>query len=170
MEEESRLLERLRNEKTKELSTTDLREKLESKKCVMLDSRGEVKVEGGKEEKRVCPICSNKFNDDSMLLQHMKMEHRRDMFGCSKCSRDKQPAIGWSIEVLVQHLASTHELDVSISEAISGFLAIPESLHKVTCKLCPPPHILGSKGFWLAGDVSEHMVSIEEHFEQVLSS
>ena len=170
LEEESRLRERLRNEKTKELSTTDLREKLESKKCVMLDSRGEVKVEGGKEEKRVCPICSNKFNDDSLLLQHMKMEHRRDMFGCSKCSRDKQPAIGWSIEVLVQHLASTHELDVSISEAISGFLAIPESLHKVTCKLCPPPHILGSKGFWLAGDVSEHMVSIEEHFEQVLSS
>ena len=71
------------------------------------------------------------------------------------------------MEVLVQHLASAHELNVTISEAISGFLAIPESLHKVTCKLCPPPHILGSQGFWLAGDVSEHMVSIEEHFEQV---
>ena len=168
-EEESRLLERLRNDKSKELSANDLREKLESKKCVMLDSRGEVKVEGGggKDEKRACPICSNKFNDDSLLLQHMKMEHRRDMFGCSKCQGEKQPAIGWSVEVLVQHLASTHELNVTISEAISGFLAIPESLHKVTCKLCPPPHILGSQGFWLAGDVAEHMVSIEEHFEQV---
>ena len=167
-EEESKLLERLRNDKSKELSANDLREKLESKKCVMLDSRGEVKVEGsGTDEKRACPICSNKFNDDSLLLQHMKMEHRRDMFGCSKCQGDKQPAIGWSMEVLVQHLASAHELNVTISEAISGFLAIPESLHKVTCKLCPPPHILGSQGFWLAGDVSEHMVSIEEHFEQV---
>ena len=168
-EEESRLLERLRNDKSKELSANDLREKLESKKCVMLDSRGEVKVEGGggKDEKRACPICSNKFNDDSLLLQHMKMEHRRDMFGCSKCQGEKQPAIGWSVEVLVQHLASTHELNVTISEAISGLLAIPESLHKVTCKLCPPPHILGSQGFWLAGDVAEHMVSIEEHFEQV---
>ena len=166
-EEESRLLERLRNEKTKELSANDLREKLESKKCVMLDSRGEVKVEGGQEEKRVCPICSNKFNDDSLLLQHMKMEHRRDMFGCSKCKGEKQPAIAWSTEVLVQHLSSSHDLDVSISDAISGFLAIPESLHKVTCKFCPPPHILGSQGFWLAGDVAEHMVSIEEHFEQV---
>lgn len=167
-EDEVRLLQRLKAEKSKELTANDLREKLENKKFKMLGSRAEgVKVEAKEGVRRVCPFCSNKFTDDDALLQHMKMSHRREMFGCSKCSKESQPAIGWSVEVLLQHLASSHHLNVSISEAISSFLAIPESLHKVSCKLCPPPHMLGSPGFWVGGDVAEHMVAIEEHFATV---
>ena len=140
------------------------REKLKSSKCVMLGGEG-VKAEGAGE--MVCPFCSSSFSDDSALLEHLKVTHRRHMFGCSKCQDSAQPAIGWSVEVLLQHLATAHQLNVSISAAISSFLVIPSLLHRVTCRLCPPPHILGSQGFWLGGEVAGHMAAIEEHFEQV---
>ena len=163
-EDELQLLERLKQSEVDKVTAKEDREKLKSSKCLMLGGEG-MKQEG--EEKKVCPFCSNTFSDDSALLEHLKVTHRRDMFGCSKCQDSAQPAIGWSVEVLLQHLATAHELNVSISAAISSFLVIPSLLHRVTCRLCPPPHILGSQGFWLGGEVAGHMVAIEEHFEQV---
>lgn len=172
--EELLLLERLKNQKNKEVTDNDEREKLESEKFTMLSSRpagvkpeAEVVCEGKEKPTERCPFCSEKSMDEESLLQHMKISHRKEMFGCSCCKAVQLQVIGWSVEVLLQHLATSHELNVSISEAISSYVAIPESLHKITCKLCPPPHILGSEGFWVGGDVPDHMSSVAMHFEQV---
>jgi len=148
----------------------DLRAKLESKKVKMLDSRPEgVKLEKvvGEATTRVCPFCSNKFSSDDDVLHHMKLVHQEDMFRCIKCATSLQPTIGWSVEVLLQHLATQHKLNVSISEAMFNYVTFPTNLHRINCKLCPPPYILGTGGFWLGSDLFQTMESIENHFEQV---
>jgi len=114
-----------------------------------------------------CPFCVSRLEDDDKLLHHMKMEHQTQMFGCTKCYSSLQPCIAWTVEVMLQHLGSQHKLNVSISEAISNYVVIPANLHRINCKLCPPPHILGAEGFWVGGDHNEHMESIEKHFEAV---
>merc|ERR1712013_638739 len=70
-------------------------------------------------------------------------------------------------EVLLQHLASQHKLNVSISEAMFSYVTFPQTLHRINCKLCPPPYILGTGGYWLGTDLHYSMESIETHFEQV---
>ena len=81
-------------------------------------------------------------------MDHMKLCHRGDMFGCSKCATGIQ-----SVEVLLQHLATQHRLNVSISEAISSYVDMPSNLHRINCKLCLPPYLLGSGGFWVGSDL-----------------
>ena len=170
--EESKLLNSLKknlvNKKT--ILEDDLRSKLECKKINMLDSRNEsVKVEKCDQSGPVvvCPFCGGSTLTDEELLEHMKLRHRADMFGCSKCATGLQPAMAWSIEVLLQHLAHTHKLNVAISEAISSYVDIPSNLHRINCKLCLPPYLLGSEGFWVGSDLQHNMENIEQHFEKV---
>lgn len=170
--EEAKLLNSLKkNLKSKKVEMEDdLRAKLENKKVKMLDSRPEgVKLEKvvGEQPIRVCPFCLHKFSSDDDLLHHMKIAHQGDMFRCSKCASSLQPTIGWSVEVLLQHLAQQHKLNVSISEAIFNYVDFPQNLHRINCKLCPPPYILGTEGFWLGTDLQQTMESVEKHFDQV---
>merc|ERR1719186_784813 len=170
--EESKLLNNLKKNliSKKGVMEDDLRAKLENRKVKMLDSRPEgVKQEKvvGEQPSRVCPFCMHKLSSDDDLLHHMKIAHHLDMFGCSKCATSLQPTIGWSVEVLLQHLALQHKLNVSISEAISNYVVIPPNLHRINCKLCLPPYILGTEGFWLGSDLKQSMESVENHFEQV---
>merc|ERR1719318_615930 len=162
--EESKLLNSLKkNLKSKKVEMEDdLRAKLENKKVKMLDSRPEgVKLEKvvGELPSRVCPFCLHKLSSDDDLLHHMKIAHQGDMFRCSKCASSLQPTIGWSLEVLLQHLAQQHKLNVSISEAIFNYVEFPHNLNRINCKLCPPPYILGTEGFWLGTDLQQTMES-----------
>jgi len=164
--EESKLLNNLKRKLVSKKANLedDLRDKIECGKIKMLDSRSEsVKTEGG----LVCPLCPQDCRSDSDLLDHMKRSHRTEMFGCSKCAGGSQPALAWSVEVLLQHLASQHSLNVSISEALSSYVNMPAKLHRVNCKLCLPPYILGTGGFWLGRDLVEIMEDVETHFERV---
>merc|ERR1712106_148129 len=101
----------------------------------MLDSRVEgVKVEPVKEgestvQKVFCPFCPEVLSSDTVLLEHMKMRHLREMFGCTKCSSSLQPVVAWSVDVLLQHLAAQHKLNTSIAEAIASYVEMPSSLH-----------------------------------------
>eukprot|EP00092_Neocalanus_flemingeri_P085176 GFUD01107133.1.p1 GENE.GFUD01107133.1~~GFUD01107133.1.p1 ORF type:complete len:1924 (+),score=566.33 GFUD01107133.1:661-5772(+) len=171
-QEESKLLNSLKKKliSKKSKMEDDLRAKLENRKVKMLDSRPEgvkhEKVEG-EQPSRVCPFCMHKLSSDDDLLHHLKIAHQEDMFGCSKCSTSLQSSIGWSVEVLLQHLALQHKLNVSISEAISNYVEMPSNLHRINCKLCPPPYILGTEGFWLGSDLQQCMESVENHFDQV---
>ena len=169
--EESRLLNNLKKNLVAKKATLedDLRDKIECKKIKMLDSRNECvkmeKLEG--EGSIICPFCVKDCKSDEDLMNHMKLRHRDDMFGCSKCARGSQPAVAWSIEVLLQHLAHHHELNVTISEAISSYVNIPGNLHRINCKLCLPPYLLGTEGFWVGSDLQQNMEHIESHFERV---
>jgi len=170
--EESKLLNSLKKNliSKKAVMEDDLRAKLENKKVKMLDSRPEgVKQEKNLSEQpnKICPFCMHKLRSDEDLLHHMKIAHQLDMFGCNRCATSLQPTIGWSVEVLLQHLANQHKLNVSISEAIFNYVAIPTSLHRINCKLCPAPYILGEEGFWLGSNLQQNMGSVETHFEQV---
>jgi len=170
--EEAKLLNNLKkNLKSKKGDMEiDLRAKLENKKVKMLDSRPDgVKLEKlvGEPGTRICPFCTQKLSSDDDLLHHMKLAHQVDMFRCIKCATSLQPTIGWSVEVLLQHLATQHKLNVSISEAMFNYVAFPQNLHRINCKLCPPPYILGTEGFWLGTDLLHTMDSVENHFEQV---
>jgi len=75
--------------------------------------------------------------------------------------------MAWSMEVLLQHLATSHRLNVSISEAISSYVDIPSNLHRINCKLCLPPYLLGTEGFWIGSDLQQNMTNIEKHFDKV---
>ena len=75
--------------------------------------------------------------------------------------------MAWSMEVLLQHLATSHRLNVSISEAISSYVDIPSNLHRINCKLCLPPYLLGTEGFWIGSDLQQNMANIEKHFDKV---
>jgi len=170
--DESKLLNNLmKNRKLRKTNLQDdLRAKISNKKIKMLDSRPEgVKLEKlvGEIVNRICPFCMKKFSKDDDVLHHMKIAHQDDMFRCFKCASSLQPTIGWSLEVLLQHLADQHKLNLSISEAIFNYVNFPANLHRINCKLCPPPYILGAEGFWLATELQESMSSVEKHFEQV---
>jgi len=169
--EESKLLNNLKKNLVakKAVLEDDLRGKLELKKIKMLDSRNEsVKIERKEGNViRVCPFCGEECRSDNDLMLHMTLRHKEDMFGCSKCATSIQPAFAWSVEVLLQHLATQHKLNVAISEAISSYVDIPSNLHRINCKLCLPPYLLGTEGFWIANDLMQNMSSIEKHFEKV---
>jgi hypothetical protein len=45
------------------------------------------------------------------------------------------------------------------------YTLLPRRLHRINCKLCLPPYILGSEGFWLARSLS-NKVKILEHFSR----
>jgi len=169
-QEEAKILSKLKKNLVTKKSAmeTDLRNKLESRKYKMLDSRAEeVKTEPGKEgsaNKEVfCPFCSESLASDSLLLEHMKLKHLKLMFGCSKCSTSLQPAIAWSCSVLLSHLASQHKLNISTSEAMANYVEMPGSLHLVRCKLCPPPYLLGGEGTWVGRDLLDILESVEAH-------
>ena len=167
--EESKLLNNLRKKLVtkKEVHEEDLRSKLEVKRVKMLDSRNEiVKKEKSESSLCICPFCSNECKSDDDLMVHMTLKHKHDMFGCSKCSTSFQPVVAWSVEVLLQHIATQHKLNVTIAEAISNYVDIPSNLHRINCKLCPPPYLLGSEGFWVGSDLNSNMTSIENHFDQ----
>ena len=151
----------------KEVLENDLRDKIVCKKIKMLDSRHEsVKIEKSSGMgSLVCPFCVRTCKSDDDLMDHMKLRHRADMFGCTKCAAGIQPAMAWSVEVLLQHLASQHKLNVSISEAITCYVDMPGNLHRINCKLCLPPYLLGSEGFWVGSDLQQNMGDIERHFE-----
>jgi len=169
---ESKLLNAARRTR-KPVDRDDLREKIEVKKIKMLDSRPEgvkqeaVAAAAGAVAGRICPFCVDRFTTDDLLLEHMKAAHRGDMFGCGKCASSIQPAIAWSVDLLLQHLGNQHKLNVSISEAISTYTIIPSNLYRINCKLCLPPYLLGSEGFWLGRDLTTVMESVEKHFEDV---
>ena len=167
--EESILLNNLkRNLVTKKaVLEDDLRDKIVCKKIKMLDSRNDaVKIEKSSGTgSLICPFCIQTCKSDDDLMDHMKLRHRTDMFGCSKCASGLQPAMAWSVEVLLQHLATQHRLNVAISEAISSYVDIPTNLHRINCKLCLPPYLLGSEGFWIGSDLQQNMSNIEKHFE-----
>ena len=169
--EESELLNRLKKKLVSKKTSLDddLRDKLECRKIKMLDSRNEtVKTEKNDgSASLVCPLCPLQCEEDDQLLDHMKKIHRGEMFGCSKCARGQQRALAWSVEVLLQHLASQHALNVSISEALSDYVIMPDNLHRVNCKLCLPPYILGTGGFWVGRDLSQVMEDVERHFDSV---
>ena len=151
----------------KEVLENDLRDKIVCKKIKMLDSRHEsVKIEKSSGTgSLICPFCVRTCKSDDDLMDHMKLRHRADMFGCTKCAAGIQPAMAWSVEVLLQHLASQHKLNVSISEAITCYVDMPGNLHRINCKLCLPPYLLGSEGFWVGSDLQQNMGDIERHFE-----
>ena len=132
--EETRLLDSLKRKLTSSKGRDDLREKLECKKIKMLDSRSEmVKTEAREGEPRlVCPLCPQLSGSDAELMDHMKRSHRAEMFGCSVCAGGLQPALAWSVEVLLQHLASQHNLNVSIYEALKR-IANMKNVHVVLC-------------------------------------
>ena len=167
--EESELLDRLKKKLVSKKTSLkeDLMETLECGKIKMLDSRSDLvkteTVEGG--TSLTCPLCPQRLGSDEDLMLHMKKVHRGEMFGCSKCAGGQQRALAWSVEVLLQHLASHHSLNVSISEALSTFVIMPDNLHRVNCKLCLPPYILGTGGFWVGRDLGEVMEDVEKHFE-----
>merc|ERR1711874_47278 len=47
---------------------------------------------------------------------------------------------------------------------MKNYTLIPRKLHRINCKLCPPPNILGSEGFWLASNIPSKMTDILGHF------
>ena len=170
--EETKLLDNLKRKLTSSKpGRDDLRSKLECKKIKMLDSRSDlVKTEKTDGQTRLtCPLCPSLSESDAELLEHLKVSHRAEMFGCSVCAGGLQPALAWSVEVLLQHLAAHHGLNVSISEALSSSVLMPANLHRVNCKLCLPPYILGTEGFWVGQDLSQVMEEVEKHFERVHS-
>ena len=171
--EETKLLDKLKRklQTSSQPSRDDLRDKLECKKIKMLDSRTElVKTEKSEgQTSLVCPLCPLLSESDADLLDHIKTSHRAEMFGCSVCAGGLQPVLAWSVEVLLHHLAGLHNLNVSISEALTTYVIMPASLHRVNCKLCLPPYILGTGGFWVGQDLSQVMEEVEKHFEKVHS-
>ena len=115
---ESQLLNRLK----RKANDDDLRKVIDEKKIKMLDSR----PEGIKEEKihvddasDICPVCWKLFPGINDLLNHMKITHRSNMFGCKLCQ-----TLGWSLEILLKHLTETHDRNIALPEALQHHIKV----------------------------------------------
>jgi len=107
-----------------------------------------------------CPFCQEGFSSHDSLDEHMNRRHTSQMFRCDMCNYFS----GWNRENLQYHLETAHRKKISMPELLRNYTLIPSRLYRINCKLCQPPHILGSKGFWIGSNLSGNMKTILEHF------
>jgi hypothetical protein len=140
---------------------TDHGHRPESEKRIIRMKTSDDEDEGdAKDMTTVCPFCQKLFANLQKLDGHMTWTHANIMFNCDLC----QKFYAWSRERLQQHLQTQHKENVSMAQLMKNFTIIPKKLHRINCKLCPPPNILGSEGFWLASNIPSKMTDILGHF------